>query len=367
MTQVVLSPFSLLFFSVGAGILVGKLRVRGISCGIAGILFVSLVLGALLRVLPATDAEKAEIRQTMRILSNLGSALFVSVIGLQTGRSLDGNVRKASGALFVGAAMSTAGTGAMLLISALNRAVGIPLLLGVLCGALTSTPGLSGVCERLGEGSGAAVLGYGCAYLPGVLLTVASAQFLCGNGRGRVKNSPPQKEEKQRNGTTLLPVAVTAFFGNLLGKKALPGLHLSPGTTATTLLFGVLLGYTVKKVSRGKTVCDDLDTCKTVGLALFFSGTGIPAGMQVSRAGAKPVLYGILITLAALLCGALLGKILLPKNRTGRGFLVAGGMTSSPAYGAIAAGKNDTCVTYFSFAYFGALLTLTLAVRFLTA
>lgn len=68
-----------------------------------------------------------------------------------------------------------------------------PTLLGVLCGALTSTPGLSSVCELIGTGSEEAVWSYGCSYLPGVIFAVFFAQLFSrntsGNGSGQAQNT----------------------------------------------------------------------------------------------------------------------------------------------------------------------------------
>ena len=85
--------------------------------------------------------------------------------------------------------------------------------------------------------------------------------------------------------------------------------------------------------------------------------------MQALKLDAKIVLYGAIITLSAIFCGLRLCNLLFFKQKLHAGFVVAGGMTSSPAYGAISSSANEMSVNCFSFAYFGALLSLVIAIQ----
>ena len=175
-----LSPFNLLFFIIVAGFAIGKIRIKHISLGIAGVLFASILVGFLMVMLiPKENSEIiSNVQATMKTFSKLGTSLFVSVIGLQTGSSIKSNSKSSLIAFSIGALMSLSGIVTMLLISAFDKTISYPSLLGVLCGALTSTPGLSGVCELINSGSEEAVLAYGCSYLPGVILVVFFSQIL---------------------------------------------------------------------------------------------------------------------------------------------------------------------------------------------
>ena len=84
---ILLSPLNLLFFMIVAGLAIGRIRIKGISVGIAGILFAAIFVGFLMiKLFPNGNSEIIENAQsTLKIFSKLGTALFVSVIGLQTG------------------------------------------------------------------------------------------------------------------------------------------------------------------------------------------------------------------------------------------------------------------------------------------
>ena len=359
-----LSPLPLLFLLITIGLAVGKVRIGRVSIGIAGVLFVAIVAGVLTRLLPPgadTDTLAAG-QKALQIYAGLGSALFVSVIGLQTGLSVRHHTANAVTAFFIGAAMSASGTLLMLLISALDPTVNSPSLLGILCGALTSTPGLTDVCERLSDGSADAVLGYGCAYLPGVTLTVLFAQLFT-----RKKPAPRERTVESvvtgdRIGAALILIGATAALGQLLGGVRFSCRCISLGSTAGSLSAGLLLGALFRHddTAPEKRV---LDTCRTLGLILFFAGTGFTAGIRMPGFRPKAILYGTLITLTAVFCGFLLCRAIPSSHRPSAGYLVAGGMTSSPAYGVLAPMAEEEDIGCFSFAYFGALLSLTVALQ----
>lgn len=142
-----LSPFNLLFFIIVVGFAIGKLQIKHISLGIAGILFVAIMVGFLMnKFIPEENTYIIlDAQSNMKIFSKLGTSLFISVIGLQTGFSIKNNSKSSMIALIIGSMMSISGVGIMLLISILDKTISYPSLLGVLCGALTSTPGLSSV------------------------------------------------------------------------------------------------------------------------------------------------------------------------------------------------------------------------------
>lgn len=360
---VLLSPLNLLFFIVAAGFAVGRIRIRGVSVGAAGVLFVAMLTGALMGILiPEAYSEiLAAAENTLQILSKVGTSLFVSAVGLQAGRSSGNGSRKSAIAFAIGALMTISGILTMLLLSLLDKSIRHASLLGILCGALTNTPGLSCVCELLGSESGYAVWGYGCAYLPGVLLAVFFAQLCSEKPRNDPAESLPAEPAKARCGSELFLVSGIALLGNLLGTKKILSSAPVFGTTACTLVAGWIVGTVLsRKTKRIPVSSQNLNLLRNLGLALFFVGTGFSAGAQTVAFDLRAVLYGMLITLTAILCGALLCRMLRKKHHLHREFIIAGGMTSSPAYGALADNATDSAVAAFSFSYLGALITSTL-------
>ena len=82
-----LSPLNLLLLITIVGLTIGRIRIKGISVGIAGILFAAIFVGFLMiKLFPNGNSEiTANAQSTLKIFSRLDTALFVSVIGLQTG------------------------------------------------------------------------------------------------------------------------------------------------------------------------------------------------------------------------------------------------------------------------------------------
>lgn len=362
-----LSPLNLLLLIIIVGLTIGRIRIKGISVGIAGILFAAIFVGFLMiKLFPNGNSEIiTNAQSTLKIFSKLGTALFVSVIGLQTGFSIKKHSKDSMFAFLIGALMSLSGVATMLLISFLDKSISYASLLGILCGALTSTPGLSGVCEMVGKDSESAVLGYGCSYLFGVILVVLFVQLFAKTHSNNKVQSTPQPNIKSRITPELVLICITALCGNILGNIKVASLTF--GTTTGTLITGLLVGYIYCKTSKSDQISSQcLNAFRNLGLALFFAGTGFSTGSQNISFDVRSIMYGILITLSAISGGWALCKIVERKHPLHQEFIISGGMTSSPAYGALSNITTETSVNCFSFSYFGALITLIVSISLIT-
>lgn len=361
-----LSPFNLLFFIIIAGFALGKIRIGKVSLGIAGILFAAIFVGFLINLLEAqANVETiANTQSTMKTFSRLGTSLFVAVIGLQTGFSIKNNSKTSLTAFFIGAVMSIAGVTITLLISSLDKAISYSSLLGILCGALTSTPGLSSVGELMASGNEDAVLGYGCSYLLGVVLVVFFAQLFSRNSPNKEDVKPRTTASPSKIYPEIILISISALLGGILGSLRIPLLNISLGNTASTLFVGLILGFIVQKMFLSLSISQPiLNVFRNLGLAFFFTGTGFSTGIQSVNFNIKYILYGALITLSSILIGWLLCKIFSSKSTLCNGFIIAGGMTSSPAYGSLSSQSSESATNNFSFSYFGGLLSLIICLQ----
>ena len=166
------SPLLLLFTVIGAGWLVGSIRLFGFSLGPAAVLFVGIFFGSL--------DTRLRIPELIYVL---GLVLFVYTIGLQSGPSFFSSFgrRAVRANLFA--------FGAILLAAALALACvklfgldGLSMV-GVFCGALTNTPALAAGVEAIRSApagtavsafdmqlrTSAPVIGYSVAYPFGVI------------------------------------------------------------------------------------------------------------------------------------------------------------------------------------------------------
>lgn len=129
----------LLFTVIGLGWFAGSVKVRGFSLGVAGVLFVGLVFGAL-------DPEAYRLPE---LVSTLGLVLFVYTIGLQSGPLFFSLFRRQATRL-LGLVAAALGVSAAVAVG-LGALLGLPagLSAGLWCGALTNTPALAAAVDRL--------------------------------------------------------------------------------------------------------------------------------------------------------------------------------------------------------------------------
>ena len=361
-----LSPLNILFFIIVSGLAIGRIRIKNISVDIAGILFAAIFVGFLMNKLIPNESNEIIVnaQSALKTFSTLGTALFVSVIGLQTGFSIKNHSRSSVLAFLIGSLMSLSGVMLMLFLSLIDKSISYASLLGILCGALTSTPGLSSVCELIESGSESAVMGYGCSYLCGVILVVFFAQLFARTHTDEANRSSKQ-DIKGKIYPELILICLTALLGNILGSIKIAALTF--GTTACTLIVGLIIGCGFKKAFKKSILSSQcLNAFKNLGLALFFAGTGFSTGTQDIAFDIRSILYGMLITLSAIACGCGLCKLIKRKYPLHQGFIIAGGMTSSPAYAVLFDNETKSSVNCFSFAYCGALMLLVIILQIIT-
>lgn len=160
------NPVLVLFLLVGVGMLVGHVKLKGVSLGAAAVLFAGIALAAA----GVADGTPIEIP---RELGTLGLAVFTFAIGVQSGPNFFHVIRTAVGPLalmllsFLVAAAVAVGVG---------RGLGMEpaLIAGTFAGAITNTPALAaaGNAATLAgnpDGVAIATVGYAVAYLYGVI------------------------------------------------------------------------------------------------------------------------------------------------------------------------------------------------------
>lgn len=165
-------------FVISAGVLLGKIRVFGISLGVTFVLFVGILAG---------HFGFTGNPSILSFLQDFGLILFVYCIGLQVGPSFFSSFKKggirlnllAGGIVFFNIVV------ALVLYYALQGRIEVPILVGILCGAVTNTPGLGAANEALQQLSydGPEIaMGYACAYplgVIGIILSMILVRYIC--------------------------------------------------------------------------------------------------------------------------------------------------------------------------------------------
>ena len=165
-------------FVIAVGVLLGKIKIFGVSLGVTFVLFTGIVCG---------HFGFTGNTQILTFLQDFGLILFVFCIGLQVGPSFFPSFKKG------GVAMNLIAIGivclnvavALGLYYGLNGRIELPMMVGILCGAVTNTPGLGAANEALSQLSynGPQIaMGYACAYPLGVLGIIGSIiaiRYIC--------------------------------------------------------------------------------------------------------------------------------------------------------------------------------------------
>ncbi|PNE28215.1 transporter [Tannerella sp. oral taxon 808] len=158
------------------GILLGKVRIAGISLGITFVLFVGIVMGHFgLTIDPLV----------LHFFKEFGLILFVYSIGMQVGPGFFSSFKR--GGITLNLLATTIVLLGVTLALVIHYITGTPVetMVGILSGAVTNTPGLGAAQEAFGDVHGEAAptiaLGYAVAYplgVVGIILAIISLRFL---------------------------------------------------------------------------------------------------------------------------------------------------------------------------------------------
>lgn len=204
-------------FVIAAGVLLGKIKFFGISLGVTFVLFVGIMVGHF-----GFTGNPA----ILSFIQDFGLILFVFCIGLQVGPSFFSSFKKGGitmNLLAVGIVMLNIAV-ALALYYALQGRVEMPMMVGILCGAVTNTPGLGAANEALQQLSynGPEIaMGYACAYplgVMGIILSMIVIRYLCRVDMNREAEEIQQEEEANPH---LKPYTISLKVQNeaLTGKK----------------------------------------------------------------------------------------------------------------------------------------------------
>ena len=386
---VVGSVFSLIFiaFAIGAiGYAIGAIKIKGISLGSAGVLLAALLYGVLAYYVPNFKIGNTTVTLVneagFKVFSNIGTALFVTAVGYIAGPKFFRTMNKKSLSYIVmGFSVILAGAAiAVLMVKVFGVDKGMTV--GLLTGGLTSTPGLSAATEGVSEAvSGAATAGYGIAYLYGVLGVVLFVQLLPRMLRvdiakeresfiaaGQITIPESKVKTVKLDSHDLFPFFLAVAFGVIIGSVNIPGINFSLGTSGGTLVSGLLFGHfgRIGKVDLSVKK-ENLNLLRELGLVLFLIGAGVPGGIRfVDNLKIEYFLYGILLTTLPMVVGFILGKYVFKLSIFNNLGSITGGMTSTPALGAlISTAGTDEVASAYAATYPVALVCVVLASKLL--
>ena len=184
---------------ISLGVLLGRVKIFGVSLGVTFILFVGILMGHL--------GFNGNL-QIINFVQDFGLILFVFCIGLQVGPSFFSSFKKGGISMNI-MSIVTILLNIMVMVVlwlCLFDKEDLPMMVGVLCGAVTNTPGLGAAHEALSQVgySGAEIAnGYACAYPLGVVGIIGATiliRFLCRIKLDKEKEALSQEEAANQPG-----------------------------------------------------------------------------------------------------------------------------------------------------------------------
>ena len=189
------------------GVLLGKIKIGGISMGVTFVLFVGILAGHIHFTAP-TDI--------LNFVQDFGLILLVFCIGLQVGPGFFESFKKG------GVTLNLLATTAILLNIGVmfacyflffdsDNPANLPMMVGTLCGAVTNTPALGAAVEALHSVFPAGKLpeiasGYACAYplgVVGIIGATIAVRYIC---RVNLDNEEKQLEDAENENMHEKPV-----------------------------------------------------------------------------------------------------------------------------------------------------------------
>ncbi|MCL2256192.1 MAG: permease [Firmicutes bacterium] len=395
------------FAIILVGYLIGKINIKGVALGSAGVFVSALAFGILFgfihdRVVFTIAIDYAPYFREVDLLSwvsvnertgmieanplrtfrTFGLAMFIGGIGLIAGPTFFRNFKKKFGS-YVAMGLTTTAVGAIIAIVLIaSNAIDSPALAtGLLMGALSTTPGLSAAQDVFSNYEALVAAANGVAYPFGVLGVVLFVQLVPKLLRKNMDverkkltdslaNSSDAKEEVEAQNSEettevqipenvkmldpkqkkklitidklgLFVVASVIIVGMLFGSLSFQAgaTVIALGTTGGVLLTGLIVGH-FGKIGRVSLKVPEKTSfvIRELGLIIFLATVGFDGGLNfISVVADYPLLflYGAIMTIAPMVVAFVVGRFIFKLDVLNNLGSVTGGMTSTPALGAL--------------------------------
>ena len=364
------------FAIAGLGYLLGRITIKGVSLGTAGVFIVALLFGALLYN-PLAEQLKiggtSYVTNALKIVENLGLILFVTSVGFIAGPNFFGDFKRNFKSyivlglliILVGGISCWACTFFDIKVFGRDAKEAAAMLVGLLSGSLTSTPAFSAAKATVAteELEAIVAVGHGIAYLFGVVGVVLFVQLVPKFSKANMEeeraklseNNPevPSKltgKELELDGFGFCAFSIVAVLGIIVGSIKIGNFSLT--TTGGCLLMSLIFGHFAKIGNVSVTPSTaTLKNFRELGLMLFLIGAGVAGGAEfVKYFEWVYFIYGIIMTLLPMIVGYIFAKYVLKLNLLNNLGSICGGMTSTPALGTLisTAGTEKVAGAYAS-------------------
>lgn len=378
--------FAVLF----VGYALGRITIKGVSLGDAGVFIIALLFGAFFFApLESQLVIKGEIsvgfaEKALEVIESLGLILFVTSVGFIAGPKFFANMKKNfKSYVLLGFIIILFGGLSAVACIYMGEVIGygasiqeqdgfVAMIVGLLSGSLTSTPAFSAAKATVNpEYTSLVSVGHGIAYIFGVIGVVLFVQLMpkilridmkkerdnlvAASGVAEIKKNSGKLIELDDFG--IAPFALAAIIGLVIGaikipltSKGLDGTTFSLTSTGGCLLTALVFGHFGKcgKVSLMPNN-SALKVFRELGLMFFLIGAGISGGARfVQEFKIDYFFYGVIMTIVPMIIGFAFAKYVLKISILNTLGSITGGMTSTPALGTLihVAGTEDVAAAY---------------------
>lgn len=370
-----MNPLLTVFIIGVLGYLLGSIKVKGLSLGTSGVLIVALLFGHYGMEIPS-------------VIREFGLICFVTAVGFIAGPVFFRNFKsKALSYVVLGILIIAAGAASCVAVITL-AGIPTPLAVGMMTGALTSTPGLAAAIDATGDSM--ASIGYGIAYPFGVIGVVLFVQLvpklmsvdvpgevekLNRAMAANVHQDTSGERHIQLDDFGFFPFMIATIAGMMIAKIVIPlpaGASFTLGTSGGPLLAGLVMGHFMHVGPVSITVPKPtLEVLREFGLVLFLMGAGTNAGKGfveiLMQYGAALFFLGAVMTLLPMVIGYILATKLFSMDILNSLGAICGGMTSTPALGTLlAVTKTEAVAASYAATYPVALIFVVLSAQFIS-
>lgn len=377
-TGVAFLTFSVLAIAA-VGYTLGRITIKGVNLGTAGVFIVALLFGAFLfpvldDQLLVGDEAVSFTKEALKIVENLGLIFFVTSVGFIAGPKFFRNMKKNFKSYVLLGIVIIASASIMCALCVLiggkftsvDRETFKSTMVGLFAGALTSTPAFSASKEAVAEMGAhyedAVSAGYAIAYLFGVIGVVLFVQIIpkitkadMAEELKKISVEASETSKKKDDKKLILldelgftPFSLAAILGVMLGSIKVKGFSLT--TTGGCILVALVFGH-FGRIGKISIMPEQsvLRTSRELGLMMFLIGAGVSGGAKFVQYF-EPIyfLYGALLTLVPMVIGYVFAKFVLKMPLLNNLGSITGGMTSTPALGTLisVAGTEDVASAY---------------------
>ncbi len=376
------------------GYAIGRITIKGVALETAGVFLAALIFGCFFYSFleaPFVDAGtgKSTLDSLLSVLETLGLILFVTSVGFIAGPRFFGNMKKNfKSYVLLGLIIILVGGLTAMACILIGRGMGLvenneeltAVIVGLLSGALTSTPAFTAAKETVGSELQAVVsAGYAIAYIFGVVGVVLFVQLIPKLTKADIAaerekltqvaggdKTPYSGKLIHMDSFGFMPFMLAAMIGIFVGKIAFGTFSLT--TTGGCLFTALIFGH-FGRIGRISIMPKEqtLKVFRELGLMLFLIGAGISGGAEfVAIFNPIYFVFGIFMTLIPMIVGFLFAKYVLKLSLFNNLGSITGGMTSTPALGTlISVSGTEAVAAAYAATYPIALIAVVLVSQFL--